>query len=81
MKKIAMLLATVATFAALSAPADAKPRRVHAPVVAGAVLAGAALAAVAAHEAHYYGGPGYYYGPHYYGGPVYVGGYRRGWAW
>lgn len=77
MKKIAVLLATVATFAALSAPADAKPRRVVRHVViadTGAFVASAALAA-AAHEARHYC-HGYYYGHRYYGGPVYIGGWR-----
>jgi hypothetical protein len=81
MKKIAILLATVATLAAVaSAPAEARVRRGINPVVASSVLAGAVVAAAAADQYGY--GRGYYYGPRYYDGPVvYTGGWRRGWGW
>jgi hypothetical protein len=76
MKKIAIALATVATVAALSAPAEARGGRNAAlgfGLAAGALIAGAA----AANSYNYYGGPAYggpvYYGePAYYGGPVYA---------
>jgi hypothetical protein len=78
MKKFAVLLATVATLAAVaSAPAEARVRRGVNPVVASSLLAGAVVAAAAANEYGY--GRGYYYGPSYYDGPVYVGGWHRGW--
>ncbi len=85
MKKIVLMLATVATIAAsVSAPAMAQPLRgyyrggVHAGIGRGYVPAGAiaaaAIAATAAAAASPYGygygyGPGYYYGP----APVYYG--------
>ncbi len=72
MKKIAIALATVATIAAISAPAEARGGRNAAigfGLAAGALVAGAA----AANSYNYYGGPGYYGGgPAYYGEPVYA---------
>jgi hypothetical protein len=75
MKKIAIALATVATIAAISAPAEARGGRNAAAIgfglAAGALVAGAA----AANSYNYYGGPAYYGGgPAYYGGgPAYYG--------
>jgi hypothetical protein len=72
MKQIAIALATVATIAAMSAPAEARGGRNAAAIglgIAGAVVAGAA----AANSYNYYGGPAYYGEPAYgYGGPVYA---------
>ncbi len=73
MKKIAIALATVATIAAISAPAEARGGRNAAAIglgIAGAVVAGAA----AANSYNYYGGPAYYGGgPAYYSEPAYDG--------
>jgi hypothetical protein len=81
MKKTAMLIATVATLAAVaSAPAEARGHRARVGVGAGVAIAAAAVAATVAADAYGYG-PGYYYGPApvYYGGPVYYGVHHRGW--
>ena len=82
MKKIAILLATVATLAAVvSAPAEARGRRIHNPgATTAGLVAGAVVAATIANEYGY--GPGYYgYGPRVYGGPVYYGAYNPYRVW
>jgi hypothetical protein len=77
MKKAALILATVATFAAVAtAPAEARVLRVR-PNLAIAATAAAVAADLAANA--YLANAGYgYYGP-VYGGPVYYGGWHRGW--
>lgn len=73
MKKIAIALATVATIAAVSAPAEARDGRNAAAIgfgiAAGALAAGAAASSYNAYNQPYYGaynqpyaGDGYYYG-------------------
>jgi hypothetical protein len=80
MKKIVLMIATVATLvAAVSVPAEARGLRGRGAVVgSGAALAAAAVAATVAADAYGYG-PGYYYGsaPVYYGPGYY--GVHRGW--
>lgn len=76
MKKIAtaltITLATVATLAAVSAPAEARGGRNAAAIGLG-IAAGAIAAGVAANSYNSYGGPAYYGEPAYgYGGPVYA---------
>ena len=61
MKRIAIALATVATIATISAPAEARGGRNAAigfGIAAGALIAGAAAAN--ANSYNYYGGPAYY---------------------
>ncbi len=74
MKKIAIALATVATIAAMSAPAEARGGRNAAAIgfgiAAGALAAGAAASSYN-NSYNYYGGPAYYSEPAY-GGPVYA---------
>ncbi len=79
MKKVILMIATVATLAAtVSVPAEARGLRGRGVVVGGAAIAAAAVAATVAADAYGYG-PGYYYGP----APVYYGpgyyGVHRGW--
>ncbi len=72
MKKIAIALATVATVAAISAPAEARYGRNAAAIgfgiAAGALAAGAAANSYNAYNSPYYGG--YAYETPYYGGYV-----------
>jgi hypothetical protein len=73
MKKIVIALATVATIAAISAPAEARGGRNAAAIgfgiAAGALAAGAAASSYNSYN--YYDGPAYYSEPAY-GGPVYA---------
>lgn len=76
MKKIAIALATVATIAAVSAPAEARGGRNAAAIgfgiAAGALAAGAAASSYNAYNQPYYGAYGYetpYYGGGYYHAP------------
>lgn len=80
MKKIAIALATVATIAAVSAPAEARGGRNAAAIgfgiAAGALAAGAAASSYNAYNSPYYGAYGYetpYYGGGYYSAPRYHG--------
>lgn len=75
MKKIAIALATVATIAAISAPAEARDGRNAAAIgfgiAAGALAAGAAASSYNAYNQPYYGAYAYdtpYYGDGYYSG-------------
>lgn len=60
MKKIAIALATVATLAAISAPAEARGGRNAAGIGFG-IAAGVLAAGAAASSYNYYGGPSYGY--------------------
>jgi len=66
MKKIAIALATVATVAALSAPAEARGGR-NAAAIGFGIAAGALAAGAAANSYNYYGGPSYGYAEPSYG--------------
>jgi hypothetical protein len=70
MKKMIIALATVATIAAISAPAEARGGRNAAAIGLG-IAAGAIAAGVAANSYNSYGGPAYYGGPTYYSEPSY----------
>lgn len=83
MKKIAIALATVATVAAISAPAEARYGR-NAAAIGFGIAAGALAAGAAANSYNYYNAPygayDYGYDTPYYGGTTYYygsNGYNR----